>query len=294
MATRKLIEVEIGGLSELGGIVTTYKEIAAGRIARTRTSVLHSRNFLAEINEIFQQVKASYQGEIDRLAKKSKTKDLSKLSFMKHNGKTVSVLLSSNTGLYGDIVRRTFDVFARQTKEQVTDIAIIGRLGLSLAQEAGFIPPYTYFDFPDQKVDDQKLHEIALFLIKYEKVIVFYQQFQTIVRQDTVVSDISGNALVVEEATAGNKNLPVVRYLFEPSLEKVLEFFEKEIFASIFEQAIRDSQLAKFASRLVTLDSASENIKKKLSLMVFEEIRLKHREKNKKQNQTFSSMALWG
>src|SRR3989344_5132740 len=158
-----MIEGEIGSLSGLGGIVTTYKEIAASRITRTKSSVVKGHNFLSEINEIFQQVKESYKQELIQLAKKKKVSDPSKLSFTKHNGKTVSVFLSSNTGLYGDIVQRTFDLFQKQSLNSGHDIAVMGRLGLYLVQQAKFPPPYAYFDFPDNKVDDQKLHEIALY-----------------------------------------------------------------------------------------------------------------------------------
>lgn len=82
--------------------------------------------------------------------------------------------------------------------------------------------------------------------------------------------------------------------MFEPSLEKILEFFEKQIFASIFEQTMRESQLAKTASRLTTLDTASENIIKKLSIVTSEKNRTFHRQQNKKQLETFSSRRLWG
>jgi len=290
MASIKAVEQEIGGLASLGGIVTTYKEIAATRITRTKTSVTKSHIFVEEINEVYQQVRESYRQELEALAKQKKVADPSKLSFTKHNGKTVSVFLSSNTGLYGDIVQRTFDLFAKENLNQGHDIAVMGRLGLYLVQQAKFPPPYAYFDFPDNRVDDQKLREIALYLIKYEKVVVYYEQFQTLVKQQAIATDISGNSL----SQVPTADTPIIKFLFEPSLEQVLEFFEKEIFAAILEQSIRDSQLAKFASRLVTLDSASENIKKRLGIMIGDATRLKHRVKNRKQNQTFSSMSLWG
>ena len=291
MATRKYIETEIESLASLGGVVSTYKEIAATRITRTRNSVVKSHNFLSEINKIFEQVKSSYKSEVKRLAKQKKVKDMSKLSFVKHNSKTIYVFISSNTGLYGDIVERTFRLFEKNVKASDAAISVIGRLGLSLLQAANFPPPYIYFDFPDQTVNEAKLREIAAYLIRFEKVVVFYQEFQTIVKQEPVVSDISGNALSTSNATSSPT--PVVKFLFEPSLEGILEFFEKQIFSSILEQTIRDSQLAKFASRLVTLDAAAENIHKRIFRMAFEATRLKHREKNKKQNQTFSSMKLW-
>lgn len=294
MRTKKQTEIEIVSLSGLGGIIETYKEIAATRITRTRNSVLKSHAFLDDINGVYEQVKTSYRKNLEQMAKQ-KNKNVKTLSFIKNNGKTVHLFLSSNTGLYGDIVARTFYLFSENTlasDRSTTDVAVIGRLGLYLVQEADYPPPYFYFDFPDQKVDEKQMEQIALFLLQYEKIIVYYQEFKSLVKQTPVISDISGNELNVKQ-TYQPQRAPNVKFLFEPSLEKVLEFFEKEIFASIFEQTIRDSQLAKFASRLITLDAASENIKKSLITAIFENIRLRHREKNKKQSQTFSSMSLW-
>ncbi|HVZ11975.1 MAG TPA: FoF1 ATP synthase subunit gamma [Patescibacteria group bacterium] len=288
MATRKKIDEEIGSLASLGGIITTYKEIAASRITRTRTSVLKSHDFVGEINGVFQRVKSSYKNQVEALAKQNKGHDPSKFSFIKNNGRGIDVFLSSNTGLYGDIVRRTFDLFFEQTNMNDHEVLIIGKLGLFLAKGIGIPKEYQYFDFPDQKMDDDTLRDIVAYLIQYEHVYVYHQEFKTLVRQIAVVEDISGNVVEPEQ-----KNVVPVKYLFEPSLEKVLEFFEKEIFASIFEQTIKDSQLAKFAARLVTLDAASENIRKRLNHAVFDAIRIKHREKNRKQSQTFASMSLW-
>lgn len=295
MQSKKQTEAEIVSLSGLGGIVETYKEIAATRITRTRTSVLKSHNFLGEINTVYEQVKSSYRRRLEQIIKAKKEKNAKNLSFVTNNGKTALIFLSSNTGLYGDIIHRTFNLFLDEingSDRASYDIAVVGRLGLFLVEEAKIPQPYQYFDFPDQAVPEGDIIKITNFLIQYEKVVVFYQEFKTLMKQQPVASDISGNVLDLKKTT-DTPSTSSVKYLFEPSLEKVLEFFEKEIFASIFEQTVRDSQLAKFASRLVTLDSASQNIRKKLLSSIAEDVRLRHREKNRKQSQTFSSMSLW-
>lgn len=281
MITKKLIEAEIENLFGLTGMIEAYEEIAAIRIKRTRDSVLKSRSYTSEINTIFQQVKSSYKNELEKLSKKG--------SFIEKNGKTLSVFISANTGLYGDIVQKTFDLFLKEIKGQKTEVVIIGKLGLFLFEKANIGIPYTYFDLPDQNIDSQKLREIAIFLLKYEKIKVFYSQFQSIIKQEPVVSDISGNLLAQEE----KEGEIVIKYLFEPSLEKILGFFESEIFTSIFEQTVRESSLAKFASRLIALTEATENINKRLKNVTIEKERIRHSDVNKKQLQTLLSMRLW-
>jgi hypothetical protein len=60
-------------------------------------------------------------------------------------------------------------------------------------------------------------------------------------------------------------------------------FFEREIFGSLFEQTLRESQLAKFASRLVSMDQAGERIKEKLAETIVSKQQVIHRIQNKKQ-----------
>src|SRR3989344_4940029 len=82
-------------------------------------------------------------------------------------------------------------------------------------------------------------------------LLIFYEQFNNVISQSPIVTNISGDPLPWE------KGGPQAKYFFEPSLEKIMEFFEKEIFASIFQQTIFESELAKFAARMVSLDFAS-------------------------------------
>lgn len=298
MATRNSVQEELDSLGSINIVVDTYEEIAAGRIRKTRDSVLKTRNFLDQIREVFEQVKVSYHKEIEQLIKARGVKNDSKFQFLTQNGKTLYVLLSSNTGLYGDIVRRTFDLFikdvfegdpnnATQTKG---DIVIIGRYGRSLFEEMRLKVPYTYFDFPDNSVDLELLKPIVKLMLGYETVIVFFGEFQNVIKQAPIAYDVSATPIDLLEA---NKNQPPTKYIFEPSLEKIFEFFEKEIFASIVEQTVRESQLGKFASRMVSLDSALDNIKKRIKSTQFLRDRTRHREQNRKQIETFASMSLW-
>lgn len=288
MTTKKEIAIEIDYLLGIKSIMETYEEISALRMQHVRSSVLKSRDFLLETNTIFQQVKSSYTKEVDALMKRKKIKDPAKISFLTRNGKTLFVFISANTGLYGDVILRTFSLFSKHFKKDKIDVAIIGRLGFKFFQEEfGKTEPFTYFDLPDDKIDTESLKKIIAKIIAYEKVLVFYEQFQNVVSQEPTIISISGDKLPWEQKETE------VKYFFEPSLEKVMEFFEKGIITSIFEQILYESQLAKFASRMVSLNTASDNAKTKLKQMIFEKEKIKHRIMNKKQTEVFASRLLW-
>ena len=287
MVTKKELTKEAEFLTTLRTILETYEEIAATRMARIRSSVLNSRDFLLEINAIFQQVKTSYKTQTELLMQTRKIKDSSKLTFIKRNGKTLYVFISANTGLYGEIIRRTYDVFVENLRKEPGDVAILGKLGMEIFNEEKIKAPLTYFEFPDNKMDNEAVQKIVEHIIRYEKVLVFYEQFNNVISQSPIVTNISGDPLPWE------KGGPQAKYFFEPSLEKIMEFFEKEIFASIFQQTIFESELAKFAARMVSLDFASENTKIRLKQVIMTRQRIKHQEDNKRQLEKFASMRLW-
>lgn len=283
MTTKKQNLIDIEYFQSLMTIMETYQEIAATRMQHVRTYVISSRDFLLSINTVFQQVKSSYK--INNLPRGKA--GLRQISFIKHNGKTIFILISANTGLYGDIIRRTFDLFAKAIRKETGDIAIIGRVGLKLFQEEFPKKKFMYFELSDDKIDAASLKKIIPHLIQYEKVLVFYQQFQSIISSQPIITSVSGDILPPDKTDSA------IKYLFEPSLDKIMAFFEQQISGSIFEQTVYESQLAKFSSRLVTLDKATENIQKNIKLTMLQKERIKHQYINKEQNQRLASMSLW-
>lgn len=287
MITKKELTKETEFLGTLRTILETYEGIAATRMARIRSSVLAGRDFLLEINTIFQEVKSSYKAQINQLMQQKKIKDPSKLTFINHNGKTLYVFISANTGLYGEIIKRTYDVFIDTVRKTPEDVVILGKLGLELFNAEKINSPVTYFDFPDGKIDEEILKKIVEHIIQYERVLVFSEQFNNVISQSPAITNMSGDPFPWE------KKGPAIRYFFEPSLEKIMEFFEKEIFGLIFQKTVLESELAKFAARMVSLDFASENTKNRLRQVNLTKNRIEHQEENKRQLEKFASMRLW-
>ena len=285
MITKKSIEFEIESLTNIKGMVEAYEEIAALRIRRNRDQVLRSRMFAEELNTLFQQVRLSASDKIDP----------KKRSYLEKNGKTLFVFLSTNTGLYGNIVRRIFNLFAKYVGQYADNVLIIGKSGLKLLQEQNIIKPLTYLDFPETTIDSTFIDRIGSYMLQFERVIVFYAKFAGVMHQDETMIDISGSPPAApREAPASKVSQNVkIKYFFEPEVNKILGFFEKEIFASILEQTVSEFQLAKLSSRVVGLNNAIDHIDDELKKTIFKRNAFVHAESNRKQLQTFSSMSLW-
>lgn len=287
MIRNKEITAEENQLQVLQVITSVYSQVASLWMMRTRDSVLKSRDFLEEIYKVFVTVFASYSREVQSLAKRHQRRD-GKITFISHNGKKVGVFLSANSGFYGEIINKTFQLFIKDVRENNLEVTIVGRQGLALFKSEEPNHPYTFFDFQDEHVDQSKIVELVRHLVQYEEIRVYYGKFQNFLAQNPVMFKMSADPfanMTVQETTK--------RYIFEPDLESILVFFEKEVFTSIFEQTVRESQLAKFASRIMVMDRASENIKGRLKTIKTQQLRLTHRLSNQKQLSRMSSMSLW-
>ncbi len=281
---RDILE-EIREVQALRNLVSAYEEIASFRMKKTRDAVLYTRKYLDAINDIFERVRTSYAFEARHYLKKRGKK--AGLTFLAHNGKTVAVLLSANTGLYGEIIYKTFTKFVDEVNKGEVEATIIGKHGLSLFLGVYPNKPYTYFDLPDQDVKPADLIDIIKHIVQYEEIHVYYGKFLSVIKQEP--TSLTVTAEIKMDGKEGQKP---VSYIFEPSLEKILMFFETEIFASLFEQSVSESQLAKYASRVVAMDKADINIKDHLKKLNLEKMRASHLKLNKKQLNTFPSLLM--
>jgi F0F1-type ATP synthase gamma subunit len=282
--TLQQIDTEAQELVSLQAMVNVYGDVALSRMAAIRQSVLFARGFLDNLTEVFADVQAAYLKKLEHeganIAKRKKVTVLS------HNGLTVSVLISANTRLYGDLVQRTYGAFMDEYRQQGTEATIIGKIGLSMfKEEMGERHQYTYFDYPDDKVNGEALSDIIAHLVQYEEIHLFYGKYKNVVIQDPTRSVLSASRPMGEMGTASRH-----AYMFEPSLEEVMRFFEHEIFGTLFDQVMRESILSKFAARLVAMDQADQQIEGKLKKMSQERLMIVHQVANRRQLNSMPSL----
>jgi len=287
MIYEKNLKDELNDLSSLKDLTQIFGEIASLRMKKIRSFVFTNRDFLQSIRNIFEEVLSSYLRKMSELVKRGKVKKDQKITFLSHNGKIVSVFLSANTGFYGEVIKDTFKAFLEDVKAGRTEAAIIGKLGLSLFLQKEPQRPYTYFYFPDYGIDQEKLTEIIKHLVAYEEIRIFYGEYKTIISQKPNKVIISAGTQLTDATS-----IPRQEYIFEPSMEKILMFFETEIFASTFDQSLRESQLAKFASRVIAMDEAGVKIGERIKNVDLRRLRLSHNILNKKQENLVSYLAV--
>ena len=131
MKSLRSIKDELEYLNSFQLMVESYEEIAALRMRKVKKFILERREFMKGLNEAFAYIFYAYR--VYRKSLKGKARD----RILNTNGKTVSILLSSNTGMYGDIIINTFELFKKNIKEDKSDVVIVGKVGQRMYENLG-------------------------------------------------------------------------------------------------------------------------------------------------------------
>lgn len=289
MQNRQKLNQEIELISTLKLITQAYQEISVMKMQKIRESVLNTRDYLGKFSQVYFDVKQSHRLQIERLMKEKKIKNVSEFTTFNKNGRTLSLFLSANTKMYGDIINRTYRLFEESIIRDNSDVAIVGKLGKELFEKGGKGRAYQYFEIPDMDLSVEDLKPLISYIVNYQKVNVFYGRFENIAIQNPSVTNVTGDVAAEEELNSQEDR----HFLFEPTLEKILNFFETQIFTLLFKQTVLEGQLARFASRIMAMEKALDNIENRSKNLYGRKRRYQRLLDNKKQLNTLSGVALW-
>lgn len=293
MEQKQQLKQELLTTRSMKMLTTAYQEHALEQINIARYSVLASRDFAIELTTIFSNVRTSYENLLSSLVEKDK-KQLAELRKRMKNGKEVLVLVSANNKLYGELIPKICRLFMEHAEKSNSDLVIIGRDGKNFVQAHGLKRPYQYFEIPDTNINHESLKPLLGYLLPYASVLLFCGKFNNVVSQEAIAASITGDQPAGEDTRSNEEKKKDDSFLFEPSIEYVMDFFESQIFSIILSQTISEAQLARFGSRIQAMESAQNNMQRLLEILLKKERRLKSIEIGKKQLQLFAGKALWG
>lgn len=237
---------EINTLLEEGNslkqIAQAYSEIANQKLKRIRTEAERNRVFFDEISKVYALVRVIAGKKGIKLAKSKKR---------------VCVLQTSNFHFYGNINSLAIDFFIQQTKNLDTHWVIIGKTGIEYFQINKIFKDFTPMVF---KNDFPSLNELNAFVdvVKsYSQILIYYCRMKSLLVQLPVVTDITETS---QNISSNDKN--TLHYIFEPEIIKTLDFFDSQILILLIEQAFLESEVARTASRFISMDQAETEANK--------------------------------
>lgn|SRR3989338_2080186 len=303
MQYKKLIKSEIEFTSTFRQVSQAYEELAVMKMKKVRGGVLKMRDYIEKLSQVFYDVKHAYELYIKQLKKSQKPGSQQKkiklpvpFSFPKPS-KSAAIFLSANAKLYGNIIEEVFELFTKEALKPETDLIIVGRIGRRLYEEKKIGHPYFYFDLPDTNVTLELLKPILFHLQKYDRIQVYFGKFEKVGDQEATFSNVSGEQPFLDSSSASQQKAAAtsqVKFLFEPSIKDILHFFKTMVSASLFRQAVYESELARLGSRIMVLEEAQTNVLVKLQKLRSQERKIRVRQDNIKQLERISGIGFWG
>jgi ATP synthase F1 gamma subunit len=282
MATLKKIKEDLKLVGTIESIVEVFEEIANIRIQKIKEKVLKSRKMFEELLACYQRVKGSYLAGVESgILKEAK---------LKEKGGSCVVFLSANELFYGGFIFQLWEKTKMLIKAKKPNCLVtIGSIGKSLISKEKFAFKTYAFEVEELSIREREISQIVEILENYFPIFIVHGKYERGFVQKVKITEISEKRLPppLEEIKT-----PEV-YIFEPSVEEVLEFFEREIVKVLFLQTILEHYLAKLAARVSAMFQAREKAKALKKKLQIEEIKKKREMLNKKQIELFGSHSLW-
>jgi len=282
MPILKEIKENLKAIANIEAVTKTYQEIANLRMNKIRQEVLGNRELTEELSRIYTLAKKAYTVQF-----KDKKLIKARESFIKSKKQRVAVFLSCNERFHGTLILDIWKDLSNFLTENKADLAVVGRIGKYLAERGRFGHRMFYFELDDDEPEKERIKGIIEFIKNYREAIIFHGRFQTILFQKVVQSNVSGGN--IQERELGE----IKNYLFEPSPEAVLDFFETELISAFFNQTVLEHRLSRYATRMIAMYQATGSAKERRRELEAKQKKLTRQLLNKEQIEMFSGLQLW-
>ncbi len=246
------ITFETNSLLQIRGMVEVYEELAAIRLSKIREDIIKNREFFERLEQLATAVGSDTETAYANAPAENRQ---------------TTVLVTANEGLYGDLIEHTFRQFLTFIETHPAPIFVIGKMGAQLMHDAAGGKQFTLIPLSDTAIDEAALAETLTQLSTYRTVNIFYGKFRSIATQNPVMSTITGETAKNYADTPQTLAKKHLMYLYEPSIADVSLLFGTEIKASVLNQVLQESLLAKHASRMMHLDTAIERMDEQLKTL---------------------------
>jgi F0F1-type ATP synthase gamma subunit len=269
---------------EMHSLVQASQEISVMKIQQVRKSSLETRTYMDGVFNIFFDVRSAQHRIIQKLIENHKQ--------FPQKETVLIVFVSTNEMFTGEIIPKVFRSFAEEVRKKNADIMVIGKVGKKLFDRTlGKKYPYTYVDMDINNPDDEQLKQLTSTFLEHARIDIYQGKYLSLAEQKPVAINLSGDTTLNEQPhTEAGENR---RFLFEPSLDYLVNFFETQMTATLFRLTLNESRLANLGSRITTLESSVHNLEQQVDMLEKRRQLATRRIQNKKQLQRLSGMSRW-
>lgn len=273
---------QIDDLVSLKAVTEALTEISSRRVKGSRDSILRSRSYYTEIGKVYREVRLVYQS---MLAKAKQGKKVM-VPIIPKNGRSIGLCLTSSIKFTRQINEALVEFFVEKTANLDMERVIVGRVGLEIINEMGFKGKYRSVIFSAENANNE-IDALVAEVSGYSEVFVYHDEYVTILSQKPVEHNIATKLETIATETEAHN------FIFEPEIEKVLQFFENEILRGLLLQSFFESDLAQYAKQMIMVESSTDNAGELIKDSKKRLTRAKMVVNNAKQLERISGFSLW-
>ena len=246
MSNPREVKQEIESTETIRMLTQALGDIATGKLKETRGSIQHTVDY-------FQQVSVLYK-TVQSIALKSRKS----LPVKKIIPKTMVILVTSNSRLYGGLDSELTRFFFDNTLKLNCDRIVVGSFGAEILHSLSYPNQFEINNFKKDDPTFEELQALGQKVFTHERILVFYSKFKTLLNQEPFISDISTSSL------EDNVSKVPFHYITEPEIDKILAFFDTQISFLLFQAIFLEVNLSRLAARMTSMNQAEINAGKQL------------------------------
>ncbi|MBU1000610.1 F0F1 ATP synthase subunit gamma [Patescibacteria group bacterium] len=259
------IEAALEEGNSLKAIAQAYSEIANIKIKKIRADVEQNRIFFQEISQIYTLIKQlAFQKKISIVKQK----------------KMICMILTSNYRFYGSINSDLLEFFVNTVRKLNADHIYLGKAAIEYFRAAPLESGKIQLPFQDavkevllksDQPDTDELLMLTNLLKDYNQILIFYSNMKSLLVQVPTIMDLTSSSSpladpstheLTEKQENGKTGNELTKFIFEPELPKILQFFNSQVITLLLEGAFLESELSRTASRFISMDQAETEANK--------------------------------
>ncbi len=257
MANLKETRTRIASVKTIRQVTSAMKMVSAARLKKAQDAILQIRPYAEKLSGLLSSLSSALDNNADSVYTVQRNPD-----------KVLIVLISSNRGLCGGfnsyIAKKSLFLAKTKYKSQLNsgnlDFIVIGKQAgkilrsyqVKIKEEKNYL--FDNLDFEHVSIEVQSL--MTEFVNgRYDRVELIYNKFINAAVQEQV----SEQFLPVLPVDADQKKRSNTDYIFEPSLELIVEELIPRSLKIQFYKALLDSHAAEHGARMTAMHKATDN-----------------------------------
>ncbi len=233
-------------ITSLVQLTGAFEGIASMHIARIKDRVQEAEKFFDELWPIYTRLRVGKDFSVHH------SQDFGDIV-----DKELLIVITSENSLSGDVDHRVVSEAAHDFDKSKYDIISIGHHGTALFQQRN-VPLMASYRLPGED-EPINFDVIVQTVRRYRNTTVYYAAYRTLMTQEVKKMPLSRAIEQLGEAAEANEEQQYISdtsYIFEPSVEGVIEYMEQSMLYVALSQVTLFSRLAHHASRFKAMTSA--------------------------------------